>query len=397
MHGNYGGTMVYVKQFRCFNCGRTHSPEAVRDMAIMRCMDCNSAIDVEYDYGSIKKTILKDDFMRSAPTHWKYWAFLPVNDLSKIISMGEGGTPLLEVARLTPAGTSARILIKNEGVNPTGSFKDRGSALEVTKAMESGKGTLVLASTGNMGASVAAYSAFAGLRCRVYVPEFASSQKVSQMKAHGAEIIRTNGDYSQAMQMAEDYVRSHPDTFLTGDYPWRSEGTKTVAYEIVDQMYFHVPDYIFIPIGNGTLMWGVYEGLRDLISIGIIDRMPQLVGVQAQGCNPVVHAWESKSHSITAIHNPQTIATAISCGDPIQGLGALAAIINTRGNGVEVTDEEILKARDELALCGIFTEPSGAVAYAGFLSMHKKMQHEMKDKTIVCLATGHGLKDMYGL
>ena len=144
-------------------------------------------------------------------------------------------------------------------------------------------------------------------------------------------------------------------------------------------------------------MWGVYQGFRDLLAIGIIDTMPKLVGVQADGCNTVVRAWESKSDSITAIHNPVTIATAISCGDPIQGLGALAAIRNTGGSGFAVSDEEILKARDELGHYGIFAEPSGAVAYAGFLSMYKKMPDEMKDKTIVCLATGHGLKDMYGL
>ena len=261
--------------------------------------------------------------MRAKPTHWKYWAFMPVKDLSRIITMGEGGTPLLENKRL---GENGRLLIKYEAANPTGSFKDRGSSLEITKALEFRKHRVVLASTGNMGASVAAYAAYAGLGCRVFIPDIAGKEKITQIKAYGAETVAVEGDYSVAIRQAEEYVISNSDSFLTGDYPWRSEGTKTVGFEIADQLYWHVPDYIVVPVGNGTLIWSIYEAFRELALVGITDRVPRIIGVQVEACAPVVHAWENKLDEIIPVRDPKTIATAIACGDPIDGLAALRAI-----------------------------------------------------------------------
>jgi len=167
--------MVYVTGFRCFRCGRKHKPHEIERLPIPRC-ECGSAVDAEYDYKSIQKVILRDEFMRTPPTHWKYWAFMPVKDLSKKITMGEGGTPLLENKRL---GKSGRLLIKYEAANPTGSFKDRGSSLEITKALEFRKRKVALASTGNMGASMAAYAAFAGLECTVFIPDMVGREKIT--------------------------------------------------------------------------------------------------------------------------------------------------------------------------------------------------------------------------
>src|SRR3989304_2684406 len=171
--------MVYVTGFKCFRCGRKHRSYEIERLPIPRC-ECGSAVDAEYDYRLIKKVILRDEFMRSPPTHWKYWAFMPVKDLSKKITMGEGGTPLLENKRL---GKSGRLLIKYEAANPTGSFKDRGFSLEITKALEFRKHKVALASTGNMGASVAAYAAYAGLECTVFIPaDIVGKEKITQMK-----------------------------------------------------------------------------------------------------------------------------------------------------------------------------------------------------------------------
>ncbi len=378
--------MVYVTCFKCFRCGRKHKPHEIERLPIPRC-ECGSAVDAEYDYKSIQKVILRDEFMRSEPTHWKYWAFMPVKDLSKKITMGEGGTPLLENKRL---GKSGRLLIKYEAANPTGSFKDRGSSLEITKALEFRKRKVALASTGNMGASMAAYAAFAGLECTVFIPDMVGREKITQIKAYGAETIPVEGDYSVAMKRVEEYVLSHSDSFLTGDYPWRSEGTKTVGFEIADQLYWHVPEYVVVPIGNGTLIWSMYEAFRELALVGITDKIPKMIGVQVENCAPVVHAWENELSEIIPVRNPDTIATAIACGDPMDGLAALRAIRDSGGFAVKVSDSEALSARDRLAKNGIFVEPSGAVAYAGV------MKKELSG-TVVCIATGHGLKDMYGI
>ncbi len=380
---------MYVTNYRCFRCGKVYPPQVIEARAIPRC-DCGGGLDAEYDYQSIKKIILRDNFHRSNPLHWKYWAFLPVNDLSKVVTMGEGGTPLLENPRLSRE-IGARLLVKYEAGNPTGSFKDRGSSLEITKALEYNKKKVVLASTGNMGASIAAYAAFAGLECLVFVPSFVGSAKIKQMKAYGAEIRVVEGDYSAAMKLAENYVLVHPDSFLTGDYPWRIEGTKTVGFEILDQLYWHIPDFVMVPIGNGSLAWGIFEAFRDLKEVGFTDSIPSIVGVQVETCSPVVDAWMEDRDNIIPVENPSTIATAIACGDPIDGLGALRAIRESGGMGVKVSDEETLEARDRLGRSGMFVEPSGAVAFAGT----KKIQDKIRGKTVVCLATGHGLKDLY--
>ncbi len=376
--------MVYVTSFRCFRCGRKHKPHEIERLPIPRC-ECGSAVDAEYDYRSIKKVILRDEFMRSKPEHWKYWAFMPVKDLSKIITMGEGATPLLKNNRL-----GKNLLIKYEASNPTGSFKDRGSSLEITKAIEFKKQKVALASTGNMGASMAAYAAFAGLECKVFIPDIAGKEKIAQIKAYGAETIAVEGDYAYAIKKAEEYVLSNSDAFLTGDYPWRGEGTKSVGFEIADQLYWNVPDYVFVPVGNGTLIWSIYEAFRELTLVGITERIPGIIGVQVEKCSPVVDAWENGFSEIIPVKDPKTVATAIACGDPIDGLAALKAIRDSGGSGIKVSDAETLSARDKLARNGIFVEPSGAVAYAGFLK--KELEG-----TVVCLATGHGLKDMYGI
>ncbi len=379
--------MVYVTYFRCFRCSRQYKPGEIEKLPIPRCRKCGSALDAEYDYNSIKKVILRDDFMRDKPAHWKYWAFMPVKDLSKIITLGEGGTPLLENSRLWKKG---RLLIKYEASNPTGSFKDRGSSLEITKALEFGKRKVALASTGNMGASVAAYAAYAGLECTVFVPDIVGKEKLKQIKAYGAKTIGVSGDYSVAIKNAEDYVVSNTDSFLTGDYPWRSEGTKTVGFEIADQLYWHVPDHVVVPVGNGTLIWSIFEAFRELTLVGITDRVPRIIGVQVENCDPVVHAWENELGEIIPVKDPKTVATAIACGDPIDGLAALRAIRDSGGEAVRVSDKEALSARDILAANGIFVEPSGAVAYAGIIK--KKLSG-----TVVAVATGHGLKDMIGI
>ncbi len=385
--------MVYIRCLRCFKCGAEHSLEEVKLMRVIRCRRCSYSLDVEYDYDSIDRVILRQSFKREFPWHWKYWAFLPIEDVSKIVTMHEGGTPLFDARRLAKKLGFSRLYIKYEAANPTGSFKDRGSSLEISKAMEAGKEHIVTASTGNMGASLAAYAAFAGLKCRVFVPEIVAREKLRQISAYGARIQVVRGDYVRAMKKAEEAALDSEEIFLAGDYPWRCEGTKTAGYEIVDQLYWRSPDYVIVPIGNGTLISGLYGAFRDLRAVRLLTRIPRIVGVQAELCNPVVKALKSGVEEVIPVKDPDTIATAIACGDPIDGLGALRAIRESRGTGVSVSDAEILEARDELGANGIFVEPSGAVSYAGA----KKIRKRLKGKYTVCMATGHGLKDQTGI
>lgn len=388
-----GRSVVEIKRLRCFDCDSEYLPEEIGSLKVMRCMKCNSVLDVEYDYEPIKRLAFSDSFRRQKPEHWKYRQFLPISDTSPRISMGEGGTALLTQKSLTKSLGASRLHIKYEAQNPTGSFKDRGTAVEITKALESNKNKVVVASTGNMGASIAAYCAFMDMRCMVFLPDITADEKIKQIRAHHVDVHLVDGDYSLAMKAAEEYVQNNEDTFLAGDYPWRCEGTKTLGLEIIDQLYWTPPDCVIVPIGNGTLLWGIYKAFKELLLAGFIEHVPNIIGVQANRCNPVTHAWKTGSKYIEPISNPKTIATAIACGDPIYGIAALRGIRESDGMAINVSEEEILAARNELARHGIFVEPSGAVAYAGAL----RIKDILKEKEVVCLATGHGLKDMYGL
>jgi threonine synthase len=288
------------------------------------------------------------------------------------------------------------IWFKNETTNPTGSFKDRGSSVEITKALELGATRLVCATTGNMGASVAAYSARAKLSVKIFIPSDTPRHKLMQISVHGAKIIKTK-DYTTASASAERLAKTGY-YYLAGDYPYRGEGQKSIGFEIADQFHFKLPDAIVMPIGNGTLMWAVYKALHELSIVGLIQRIPKLIGVQAAGCAPIVHAFEA---GIDGIHEPikpvkpRTIASAIEVGNPIDGPKALTAINRTGGFALAVSDREILAARNLLGREGIYAESGGAAATAGLIAAMKnpKFAKQLNEaKEIVVLVTGHGLK-----
>jgi len=282
-------------------------------------------------------------------------------------------------------GLKFDLYFKYEAVNPTGSFKDRGSSVEVAKALEFGTRSTVCASTGNMGASVSAYSAIAKLGCSIYVPRGAVKIKLQQIKAYGAKIFHVNGDYTKAERRVEELNKT--GNYLLGDYLHRREGTKSVGYEIAEQIN---ADYIFSPIGNGTLISAVWKGLREFKELRLLKRIPKLVGVQANGCNPVFNAFKNKTE-MKPIKNPHTIAVAIECGNPLDGKRALLSLEQSKGFVEQVSDKEILKARELLAKKeGLFAEPAGAVSLAGLLKSRIP-----RGSKVVCIVTGHGLKTPY--
>ncbi|MBR9707716.1 MAG: threonine synthase [Candidatus Diapherotrites archaeon] len=364
--------MVFASHLECFSC----KGKFPADKIAFWCEKCGGSLVVRYKHGAIRKQILKPEFLRDTPSHWKYWMFYPINDLSRIISLNEGGTPLL------PARKEG-YFFKFEGLNPTGSFKDRGSTVEVSKARDFGITETICASTGNMGASVSAYGARGGLGVKIYVPGFAPPEKLAQIKTYGAGVVKVKGTYNDALLKTQDLF-TKKKTYLTGDYAYRAEGQKSVALEIVDQSGWKPPDYLVAPIGMGTLFYALYKGLNEAMDSGLLRKLPKLVAVQSSGCSPVIDAFNNDAE-ILPVKKPKTVATAINCGSPNFGKQSLHALRKSNGLAVSVTDKEILQARKELGSEGVYAEPAGAVSYAGA----KKLKLDGK---VVCIVTGHGLK-----
>lgn len=285
-----------------------------------------------------------------------------------------------------------KLYIKNEGMNPTGCFKDRGTMVEVTKAKEMGAKAICLASTGNMAASVAAYSSAANIPCYVIVPEGTALGKLSQTLTFGARLVQVRSDYTCCAKLAEKMSKEF-GYFLAGDYTFRTEGQKSEGYEIIEQLYWKAPDYIVCPIGCGTNFHGIAKGINELFNLGLIERKPRLIGVQTVGANPVVRAFRKKRKSCEILKNPNTVAGAIAVGNPLDAAKILQDIYDSKGLVTEVDDEFLLHCQQEQTRAeGIFAEPSGTLAYAAVKKLSLEGFFE-PNEVIVCVATGNGLKD----
>lgn len=371
---------MFACGYRCFKCGKSYP-----FVHIYKC-ECGGSLDIQYDYGRMRKELKKRgaEFKSQKPSHWKYKIFYPVS--GPLVSMGEGGTPLLPSVRIGKKIKSS-LFFKMESANPTGSFKDRGSSVEITKAVELKAKKAVCATTGNMGASVAAYCARAGIKAKILVPDSTPKQKLSQISAHGAEIKHIRGTYEDAAVAAEKESAKH--YYLAGDYPYRGEGEKSAGFEVMEQ--FPNVEYIVCPIGNGTLIYAVWKAVREMKIVGLIKKLPRLIGVQAEGCNPVARAFGQGLNFIEPIKKPETIADAIACGNPIDGLEALSALRESRGFALSVSDSEILRAIKTLGKEGIYAEPGGAAATAGLLKIASQ-DNIFRGKNVVSIVSGHGLK-----
>lgn len=381
---------MHERSIRCESCGREYPP----DKTIFRCEGCGASLEIIFDYVKIKKS-LSIPTLESRPfNHSRYLELYPVRSL---VSLGEGGTPLIRSRNLErELSLGFELWFKAESQNPTGSFKDRGSSVEIASVLESQslktkakqKPRVAVASTGNMGASLSAYSSLAGLECHVFTPSDARPVKIRQILAYGARVHEVPGDYTQAARLVEQAHREH-GIYLLGDYLFRREGTKSVGFELAEQL----PniDYVFCPVGNGTLISAVWKAFREWKTLGFSRSLPRLAGIQASGCSPVTRAFKSRK-PIKPVKG-KTIAVAIECGDPLDGPRALAAIRDSKGLSEAVSDREILKARELLARHeGLFAEPAGAVSLAGLI---KAKKHIPRGSWVVCLVTGHGLKAPY--
>ena len=316
----------------------------------------------------------------------EYRDFLPVSDKTPIVTLFEGNTPLVPAPRLAEA-TDARmqIYLKCEGFNPTGSFKDRGMTVAVSKALETDSRAVICASTGNTSASAAAFAARAGIRAFVMVPKGSVALgKLSQAAIHGAKVLMVDGSFDQALTIVRQIAERHPVTLVNSVNPFRLEGQKTGAFEVCDQLG-RAPDYHLIPVGNAGNITAYWRGYREYHRAGRVKELPRMVGFQAAGAAPI---YENR-----VIEEPRTVATAIKIGNPASWGPALEAMKDSRGWIDIVTDEEILRAYRVLAHEeGIFMEPASAATVAGLIKLVKAGRFE-PGSTLVLTLTGHGLKD----
>jgi threonine synthase len=319
------------------------------------------------------------------PVGWRgvieeYRPFLPVDEGTPVVTLCEGGTPLLPAPRLSER-MGAEVFLKFEGLNPTGSFKDRGMTMAISKAVEEGAKAVVCASTGNTSASAAAYAARAGLTCAVLIPEgHIALGKLAQALIHGAKVLQVRGNFDQALAIVRQLGEKAPVTVVNSTNPFRLEGQKTASFEIVDALG-DAPDVHCIPVGNAGNITAYWKGYREYQDAGRSTKLPAMVGFQAAGAAPLVVGHP--------VENPETIATAIRIGNPASWYGATAAASESGGGIHAVTDEQILEAYRFLASEeSVFCEPASAASVAGLLSVGVPA-----GSRVVCVLTGHGLKD----
>lgn len=314
----------------------------------------------------------------------KYREFLPVTESTPIVTLNEGNTPLIKAENLAKKiGIDAEIYLKFEGSNPTGSFKDRGMTMAVTKAKESGSGAIICASTGNTSASAAAYGAKAGLKTYVLIPDgYIALGKLSQAMMYGAEIIAIQGNFDRALEVVREIAEKYPITLVNSVNPYRIEGQKTGAFEICEALG-KAPDYHFIPVGNAGNITAYWKGYKEWYKLGKIPALPKMMGFEAEGAAAIVKGER--------IMNPETIATAIRIGNPASWKYAEAARDESNGMINFVTDEEIVKAYKLIASSeGVLAEPASAASVAGLIKVKDQVKEGSK---IVCILTGNGLKD----
>lgn len=381
--------MKHVIHCQCVKCGRTYAPAA----DITTC-ECGGILDVIYDYEYIKTKFNKEVLAhRDEPTMWRYRELLPIEEDTVPAGLRVGMSPMYEADNIARDLGIKRLYIKDDGVNPTASLKDRASAMAVTKAIEAGYSTIACSSTGNAASSLAGNAAKAGLKTYIFVPARAPKGKIAQLMMFGANLTAVDGSYEETFELSKAAIDKY------GWYnrnaainPYLSEGKKTVAHEISEQLDFHAPDFVAVSVGDGCTVAGVYKGLYDMYRVGLIDRIPRIMSVQAQGCCPINTAvmtgkdWQPQEEN--------TYADSIAVGVPRNPDKAINAIKDSDGICVNVTDDEIREAQKYLAKnAGVFGEPAGVTATAGLLKLSRegRLPH---DATIVSIVTGNGLKDI---
>lgn len=393
--------------YRCTLCKTEYDPAD----AIYTCPKDNGNLDVVLDYDAIKANYQPEDVLsRSDPSLWRYLPLLPVSEPEGDATPlhAAGGTPVFRLTSLAEKLGLQNLWLKDESRNPTASFKDRASAIVVARAREIGAEVIVTASTGNAGAALAGMCASIGQKAVIFAPKSAPPAKVAQLLIFGAKVLLVDGTYDDAFDLTIQasnefgwYCRN------TGYNPFTAEGKKTAAFEIwewwldthrelhkrIGEDADHNPLTIFVSVGDGNIISGLYKGFKDLLQLGWIARLPRLIGVQAEGSAAIANAFRRNTETITPV-SARTIADSISVDLPRDGVRALRAARETNGTYITVSDDEILKAMAELGRIGIFAEPAGAAAYAGLIKGVASGVVGSEDSVLI-LNTGSGLKDIH--
>lgn len=412
---------MFVSLLKCSLCGETYAPDQVAYVCPKH-GDLGN-LDVLYDYAAINRTTSPTEISQSRETSiWRYWDLLPLQDRTLIPPLSVGWTPLWRANYLGRALGLRNLFLKDDGRNPTASFKDRASAVVVAKGRELGAGVITTASTGNAGAALAGLAASAHVPTVIIVPESAPPAKIAQLLIFGAQVMLVHGNYDQAFELC--LIASREFGWYcrnTGYNPYTAEGKKTASFEICEQLAmlahgvpispaplalremlapqsvpldrWHAPDRIFVSVGDGNIITGMWKGLQDLFELGWIDRMPRLMGIQAEGSAACYNAWQVGTDEITPVA-ATTLADSISADLPRDGTRAVRAVRETGGKFLTVTDQEILDAIPALARGeGVFVEPAASAAYAGLVKAVRAGELDA-DETIVVMLTGNGLKDV---
>ncbi len=378
-------------RYECIKCGSSFDPKE----KLYTCPKCGGLLEIEFDLDEIDEKLDRKSLEARPPSTWKYRAFMPIFDDSKIVSLNEGGTPLYRCGRLAEELGVHELYVKYEGANPTGSFKDRGMTVGVTKALEFGVKSVACASTGNTSASLSAYAARAALKCVVLLPAGkVALGKLAQAIMYGAQVIGVKGNFDQALAIVRKICEERDDVYLLNSLnPFRPQGQKSIGFEIADQLGFEAPDRVVVPMGNCANIWAIYKGFLEFEGLGLVKKVPTMTGIQAAGAMPIVDAIKRDLKEFEPVEHPETIATAIRIGRPVNGPKALKAIRETKGTAESVSDDEIVQAQKDLAKFeGLGVEPASASAIAGLRKLLEAGAVD-KDERIVCIATGNILKD----
>lgn len=378
----------------CKECSRHYAP-----VALHVCEYCFGPLEVQYDYEQIKSTLSIDEIKAGPNTMWRYAKLLPVDDSSPV-DLGAGFTPLIRADRLGSHLGLSNLYIKDDTRNPTGSFKDRVVSVSLSKARQLGFKVAACASTGNLANSVAAHAARAGMEAFIFIPHNLEKAKIVTTAVYGSNLIAVKGNYDDVNRLCAELTSEVPDwAFVNVNVrPYYAEGSKTLAFEVTEQLGFELPDHVVVPIASGSQLTKVSKGFEELKIVGLVnsDKVVRISGAQAEGCSPVATAFKENLDFIKPV-KPDTIAKSLAIGNPADGFYAMEAVRKTGGAIESATDDEIIEGIKLLARTeGIFTETAGGVTIANLVKLVNSGVVK-SDEVVVALITGHGLKTVEAL
>jgi threonine synthase len=378
--------LTTVKSLQCRECKKEYAPTFK-----YICDECFGPLDVQYDFPSVNK----NTFANREHTYWRYFELLPIAQKSNIVSIGAGMTPLIKAEKLGETLGLNNLYIKNDSVNPTFSFKDRPAGIAVSKAKEFGLSSVGCASTGNLAAATAAHAAKGGFPCYVFAPSDIEHAKITQALAYGANFIAVDGTYDDANRIAAQIGDSKGIGIVNINMrSYYVEGSKTLAFEVAEQLGWQVPDHLVVPVGSGAMLNAICKGFEELESLSLLGKVSNMhmIAAQPHGCAPIVDAFKKNNPDVIPVENPDTIAKSLAIGDPGDGRYVLKRLKQYNGYAEESSNREILDAILLLARTeGIFTEPAGGVSVAVLKKMVEEGKIDKNDSTI-CYVTGNGLK-----